>query len=100
VIVLSAAQVNSAAIRKAYELGWRPVLHILASVSAAVGGTLAPAGFERSKGIITARWEKHPTDSTTLNDPDVVEYVKFTKKYMPNLNIEDNTGCRATSIRS
>jgi branched-chain amino acid transport system substrate-binding protein len=78
-------------IRKAYDLGWRPVLHILASVSAAVGGTLAPAGFERSKGIITARWEKHPTDSTTLNDPDVVEYVKFTKKYMPNLNIEDNT---------
>src|SRR5258707_7107072 len=78
-------------IRKAYDLGWRPVLHILASVSAAVGGTLAPAGFERSKGIITARWEKHPTDSTTLNDPDVVEYVKFTKEYMPNLNIEDNT---------
>jgi branched-chain amino acid transport system substrate-binding protein len=78
-------------IRKAYDLGWRPVLHILASVSAAVGGTLIPAGAERSKGIITARWEKHPTDSTTLSDPDVVEYVKFTKKYMPNLNIEDNT---------
>jgi branched-chain amino acid transport system substrate-binding protein len=78
-------------IRKAYDLGWRPVLHILASVSAAIGGTLIPAGAERSKGIITARWEKQPTDSTTINDADVVGYVKFAKKYMPNLNIEDNT---------
>jgi branched-chain amino acid transport system substrate-binding protein len=78
-------------IRKAYDLGWRPVLHVLASVSAAIGGTLVPAGVERSKGIITARWEKHPTDPTTLNDPDVVEYTKFARKYMPNLNIEDNT---------
>jgi len=79
------------AIRKAYDLGWRPALHILASVSSAIGGTLIPAGAEASKGIITARWEKHPTDPTTAKDPDVLEYVKFTKKYMPNLNIEDNT---------
>ncbi|MFO1082523.1 MAG: ABC transporter substrate-binding protein [Reyranellaceae bacterium] len=78
------------AIRKIHDLGWRP-LHILCSVSAAVGGTLAPAGFEASKGVITARWEKHPTDVTTLNDPDVVEYRDFVKKWMPNHNIEDNT---------
>jgi branched-chain amino acid transport system substrate-binding protein len=78
-------------IRKAYDLGWRPVLHILASVSAAIGGTLVPAGVERSKGVITARWEKHPTDPTTAGDPDVVEYVKFANTYMPNLDIEDNT---------
>jgi ABC-type branched-subunit amino acid transport system substrate-binding protein len=79
------------AIRKAHDIGWRPALHILASVSAAIGGTLLPAGAEASKGIITARWEKHPTDPTTVNDPDVLDYVKFFKKYLPNLNIEDNT---------
>jgi ABC-type branched-subunit amino acid transport system substrate-binding protein len=78
-------------IRKAYDLGWRPALHIIASVASSVGGTLVPAGLERSKGVITARWEKHPTDSTTVNDPDVVEYRAFAKKFMPNLNIEDNT---------
>jgi ABC-type branched-subunit amino acid transport system substrate-binding protein len=78
-------------IRKSYDLGWRPVISILASVSAAIGGTLVPAGVERSKGIITARWEKQPTDSTTAKDPDVVDYVAFARKYMPNLNIEDNT---------
>jgi ABC-type branched-subunit amino acid transport system substrate-binding protein len=78
------------AIRKVYDLGWRP-LHILASVSAAIGGTLLPAGAEQSKGVITARWEKHPTDPATIKDPDVVEYRAFAKKYMPSLNIEDNT---------
>lgn len=78
-------------IRKAYDLGWRPALHIIASVASSVGGTLVPAGLDRSKGVITARWEKHPTDTTTLNDADVVEYRAFAKKYMPNLNIEDNT---------
>ena len=52
-------------IRKAYDLGWRPRVHILASVASAIGATLIPAGVERSKGVITARWEKHPTDPTT-----------------------------------
>jgi branched-chain amino acid transport system substrate-binding protein len=78
-------------IRKAYDLGWRPRVHILASVAAAIGATLIPAGVERSKGVITARWEKHPTDPTTVGDADVVEYLAFARKYMPNLNIEDNT---------
>ena len=78
-------------IRKAYDLGWRPRVHILASVASAIGATLIPAGVERSKGVITARWEKHPTDPTTVGDADVVEYLAFAKKYMPNLNIEDNT---------
>jgi len=78
-------------IRKAYDLGWRPRVHILASVASAIGATLIPAGVERSKGVITARWEKHPTDPTTIGDADVVEYTAFVKKYMPSLNIEDNT---------
>jgi branched-chain amino acid transport system substrate-binding protein len=78
-------------IRKASDLGWRPKVHILASVASAIGATLIPAGLERSKGVITARWEKHPTDPTTIGDADVVEYRAFAQKYMPNLNLEDNT---------
>jgi branched-chain amino acid transport system substrate-binding protein len=78
-------------IRKAYDLGWHPKVHILASVASAIGATLIPAGLERSKGVITARWEKHPTDPTTIGDADVVEYRAFAQKHMPNLNIEDNT---------
>jgi branched-chain amino acid transport system substrate-binding protein len=57
----------------------------------AIGATLIPAGLERSKGVITARWAKHPTDPTTIGDANVVEYRAFAQKYMPNLDIEDNT---------
>lgn len=77
-------------IRKVSDLGWKP-LHILASIASGIGATLVPAGVERSKGIVTARWEKLPTDPATANDADVVAYAAFVKKYMPSLNIEDNT---------
>lgn len=78
-------------IRKAWDLGWRPAIHILASVASSIGGTLLPAGAARSKGVVTARWEKLPTDPTTAKDPDVVDYLAFTAKYMPGFNVEDNT---------
>jgi branched-chain amino acid transport system substrate-binding protein len=50
------------AIRKAAELGWRPV-HYLANVSASVNAVLRPAGLEASQGIITAAYLKDPTDA-------------------------------------
>jgi ABC-type branched-subunit amino acid transport system substrate-binding protein len=50
-----------------------------------------PGGTGASKGVITARWAKHPTDPTTIGDANVVEYRAFAQKYMPNLDIEDNT---------
>ena len=77
-------------IRKVADLGWKP-MHILASIAASIGATFIPAGIERSVGILTARWEKTPTDPDTTNDADVKQYVAFAKKYMPSLNLEDNT---------
>src|SRR5260370_41255509 len=53
-------------IRKAYDLGWRPVGQLLASVSAAIGGTLIPAGAARPKGIIPARWAERHRDPPTI----------------------------------
>lgn len=77
-------------IRKVADLGWKP-MHFLASVAAGIGATLMPAGIERSIGILTARWEKTPTDSETASDPDIKRYVAFAGKYMPSLNLDDNT---------
>ena len=77
--------------RKAFDLGWKPDAQILASVAASIGGAIVPAGVQASKGIITARWEKLPTDPLTAGDADVVEYLAFCKKYMPGFNVEDNT---------
>ncbi|MEZ5728416.1 MAG: ABC transporter substrate-binding protein [Burkholderiaceae bacterium] len=49
------------AIKKAAEIGWKPV-HYLTSVSNSVGAVLKPAGFEASKGVISAFYIKDVTD--------------------------------------
>jgi branched-chain amino acid transport system substrate-binding protein len=77
-------------IRKVFDLGWKPT-QFLSSVAASIGATLIPAGIERSIGVLTARWEKTPTDTETAKDDDVRQYVEFVRKYMPSLNLEDNT---------
>jgi ABC-type branched-subunit amino acid transport system substrate-binding protein len=90
-VQFSYAKFAAQGMRKAFELGWKPEAQILASVASSIGGGLIPAGIQASKGIITARWEKLPTDPATANDLDVVEYLVFCKKYMPGFNVEDNT---------
>ena len=77
-------------IRKVAELGWKPT-YIIASIASAIGGTLKPAGLENAKGIITARWLKHPMDPGEVNSSDVADYKAFAAKYLPRLNIEDDT---------
>ncbi len=42
------------AIRKAYDIGWKPVQY-LNNVSTSIGAVLTPAGLEKSVGIITTR---------------------------------------------
>lgn len=76
-------------IRKVAELGWKPT-HIIASIAASVGATLKPAGFDNSKGVITARWVKSPTNPAERENPDVVDYKAFLAQYLPKLNIEED----------
>ncbi|GGC58807.1 ABC transporter substrate-binding protein [Chelatococcus reniformis] len=77
-------------IRKAGEIGWKP-MYVLASVASSIGATLVPAGLDNSKGVITCRWEKIPTDPITAADRDVKDYRAFLDRYMPRHNVEDNT---------
>ena len=70
------------AIRKAAEIGWKPV-HLLNSVSASVGSVIKPAGFPASQGILTTSYLKDPTDPTWKNDPAMKEWLAFMDKYYP-----------------
>jgi branched-chain amino acid transport system substrate-binding protein len=70
------------AIRKAGEIGWKPI-HLLNSVSQSVGGTLRPAGLEYSKGLFSTYYLKDPTDPQWQNDPAYKEWVAFMEKYYP-----------------
>ena len=77
------------AVRKAYDSGWKPV-HYLNNVGAAVGSVLVPAGLEKSVGVITPRYLKDPTDKAMANDPAIVEWTAFMKKYYPDGNLLDS----------
>ena len=76
------------AIRKAYDIGWRP-LYFLNSVGSAVGAVLRPAGLEKSVGIITARYYKDPTDPQWRDDSAYREWLLWMKKYNPDANVAD-----------
>ncbi|MBR0899028.1 ABC transporter substrate-binding protein [Bradyrhizobium tropiciagri] len=77
-------------IRKVAALGWKP-LHIINSNCASIGGTLAPAGLDNSKGLISAWWEAIPTDPNQQDKPAIKAYVEFMKKYMPTVSVDDST---------
>ena len=58
------------AIKKAAEIGWKPV-HYLNNVSSSFGTVFKPAGLEASQGIITALYRKDATDPQWANAPDI-----------------------------
>jgi hypothetical protein len=76
------------AIRKVYDIGWKP-LHLLNTVGSAVGAVLQPAGLEKSVGIITARYYKDPSDPQWLKDPAFEEWLAWMQRYNPEGNLSD-----------
>jgi branched-chain amino acid transport system substrate-binding protein len=79
------------AIRKAYELDWRP-LQFLASPGSSVEAALKPAGFDMSTGVISARYFKDPGDPAWQNDPGMLDYIAFMKKYAPQESLFSDIG--------
>jgi len=77
------------AIRKAYDTGWKP-LQYLNNVSIGIGSVLTPAGLEKSVGLITLGYLKEPTDKQFENDPAIVKWRAFMKKYYPDGSMVDN----------
>ena len=76
------------AIRKAWDSGWKPV-HYLNNVSAQIGSVLAPAGLDKSAGLITTQYLKDPDDTDWKNDKSIQDWVAFMKKYYPDGNLHD-----------
>jgi branched-chain amino acid transport system substrate-binding protein len=75
-------------IKKAAEIDWHP-LHFLPVVSSSIGATLAPAGLQNSKGLISAAFLKDATDPQWNGDPGMTRYRDFLSKYMPDANRSD-----------
>ena len=79
---VATAKFAAQAIRKSYDIGWKP-LHLLNSISTAVSTVLAPAGLEKSVGIVSATYAKDPTDPKYRNDPAVRDWLAWMAKYYP-----------------
>ncbi len=77
------------AIRKAYDIGWRPARYMSVS-SGSITATLKPAGLDKSKGLITGAFNKDPTDARWKDDPGFKEYAAFIAKYMSPTDLVDN----------
>jgi len=76
------------AIKKAAEIGWKPV-HYLNNVSSSVGSVLTPAGLENSVGIITTQYGKDPTDPQWANDKGMQDWRAWMAKYFPSGDVKD-----------
>jgi branched-chain amino acid transport system substrate-binding protein len=70
------------AIKKAAELGWKPV-QILDINATPVSQTLIPAGLENAKDIISVNYGKDPLDPQWANDEGMKRYKAFMAKYAP-----------------
>ncbi|MFT3800566.1 MAG: ABC transporter substrate-binding protein [Burkholderiaceae bacterium] len=76
------------AIRKAYDIGWKPVQYLV-NVAASVGTVLVPAGVEKAVGIISTQYLKDPTDSGWADDPGMRKWLAFMKQYFPDGDLKD-----------
>ena len=76
------------AIKKAAEVGWKP-LQFLNSVSSSIGATIKPAGFDAAQNIITSAYLKDPTDPQWKTDPGMKTFNAFLDKYYPEANRND-----------
>ena len=73
-------------IRKAYDIGWKP-LQLLNNVSTSVARVLKPAGLDKSIGIVSSGYAKDPTDVKWKDDPGMVAWRAFMKKWYPEGNL-------------
>jgi branched-chain amino acid transport system substrate-binding protein len=76
------------AIRKIYDIGWKPT-HFLGSTSSSVAAMMRPAGPEKAVGIISAAFERDPTDPQWQDTSEYKEWLSWMKKYNPSGNVAD-----------
>lgn len=67
-------------IRKSHDLGWRPTIYINQNASS-VPTVLAPAGLDKSTGVISAAFLKDPADPAWKADRGMQEWLAFMDRY-------------------
>ncbi|MGA2813121.1 MAG: ABC transporter substrate-binding protein [Candidatus Acidiferrum sp.] len=85
---LSVGRYTTAAIRAAYDLGWRP-LQFIPNASLSIAAFLDPAGLQKAIGIISNARSKGWLRPGTQKDPAVGEFLEWMKKFNFEASLRD-----------
>jgi len=84
----STSKFAAQAIRRVADMGWKPA-HFMSSTAGSIANTFGPAGFEKSVGIISVTYLKDIKDPAYAQDEDVLSYLDFMKKRIPDGAVDD-----------
>src|SRR5271163_4708405 len=87
-VIFSVPKFAAQAIRKAYDIDWHPQ-EFVSSVGSSIAGAIRPAGFEAAKGIISAAYQKDPSDPQWKDDPEMKAWNVWMDKYNPHVDKSD-----------
>jgi branched-chain amino acid transport system substrate-binding protein len=87
-IIAATPKFAAQSIRKAYEIGWRPMT-FLSNVAVWVSTVMEPAGLEAGIGILSTAYVKDPDDPAWKDDPGVKGWREFMIKYIPEADLHD-----------
>ena len=86
---ITTAKFAAQAIRKASEIGWKP-LHFLNNVSTSIGAVIRPAGVEKAQDIISVAYLMDALDPQWKDDPGMKAFDEFLAKDFPEGNRADS----------
>ena len=87
-IIAATPKFAAQAIRKIYELGWKPMT-FLSNVSVWISSVMEPAGLDAGKDIMSSIYVKDPMDPLWKDDPGVIAWRAYMEKYVPDGDVRD-----------
>ncbi|MGF6306050.1 branched-chain amino acid transport system substrate-binding protein [Bradyrhizobium sp. i1.8.4] len=81
-VIAATPKFAAQSIRKAYEIGWRPMT-FLSNTAVWISTVMQPAGVEAGTGIISTAYVKDPDDPTWKDDPGMKGWRDFMTRYVP-----------------
>ncbi|CAL79877.1 Putative ABC transporter (substrate-binding protein); putative branched-chain amino acid transporter [Bradyrhizobium sp. ORS 278] len=88
-IIAATPKFAAQAIRKTYEINWRPMT-FLTNVSVWMSSVMEPAGLEAGTGIISTAYVKDPLDPAWADDAGVKGWREFMARYVPDGDVRDS----------
>ena len=87
-VIAATPKFAAQSIRKAYEIGWRPMT-FLSNVAVWISTVMQPAGLDAGTGILSTAYVKDPDDPAWKDDPGVKAWREFMIKYVPDGDLHD-----------